>query len=754
MQFLEKIYFSFPVQLMITHFKKNQMILFIWVFLFGLINQLIGKSMGIQYLFLDAEYLDEVNFISFFIVGVSLGGFTMAYHITCFILDSYNFPFLGSVDKPMGKYFHNNAVIPMVFMINYCINIISFQLNKGLQNHLDIFYDILGLCIGFTIIHLVLFQYFKYTNKDVFKDFASNLENTLKQSNFNRLSIVNKHGFSKKFSARVDNYFKFPFCNYSVNHDAPINKKLLSQIFDQNHLNASFLQLFAIVIIISMGIFSDWKIFQLPAAASVTLLVAMFTMFMGALTYWFRDWSVTFIIVLVLFLNYFTKQNFISSTYEAFGINYNSKLAKYDLNTLNKLTSKVNYHKDSLETIEILNNWRNKFPKAKKPKMLFVCTSGGGQRAASWTVNTLQTLDSATNNQVTEHTQFISGASGGLIGASYYRELYLQQKQGKIENAQDRKYFINITKDVLNPVIFSLVVNDIFLRYQTFNDGKYVHPKDRGYAFEKHMNENLGHMMQKTIAAYKEPEQKAQIPMMIISPMITNDGRKLIISPQHMSYMCTSTPKIKKSLSQRIKGIEFNRFFKEQDADNLNFMSALRMSATFPYIMPNVHLPSEPAMEIMDAGIADNFGITNAVKFMYVFKDWISQNTAGVVFVCLRDSEKELEIEKTPGMSIIEKAFNPIGNIFSSWDFLQDINNDNFIDFSHSWFKGNVDVVEFKYLPEAKFNEAGQHIENASSKERASLSWHLTNKEKESIRNTIYQRENIDALKKIKKILE
>jgi predicted acylesterase/phospholipase RssA len=456
---------------------------------------------------------------------------------------------------------------------------------------------------------------------------------------------------------------------------------------------------------------------------------------------------------MLLGLNYLTKYNYISSTYQAFGLNYSGKLVDYNIDELKSITSNENYKSDSLATIEILNNWKNKFDQKKKPKMVFICTSGGGQRSASWTVNTLQTLDSVTNNQLSEHTQIISGASGGLIGASYYRELFLQQKQGKIKNATDRKYFNNITKDVLNPVIFSLVVNDIFLRYQTFSDGKYTYPKDRGYAFERHMNENLEQMLQKPISAYHEPEAKAQIPMLLISPTITNDGRKLFISPQNTSYMCTSTPDMKEATYQRIKGVEFMRFFKNQDAHNLNFMSALRMSATFPYIMPNVNLPSNPSMEIMDAGIADNFGITNAVKFMYVFKDWIAQNTDGVIFICIRDSEKELEIEKTPGTSILQKAFNPIGNIFNSWDYLQDINNDNFVDFAHSWFKKNVEMVEFKYLPQTNTDKNTAHVENASSKERASLSWHLTNKEKESIRNTIYQDDNLKSIAKLKKIL-
>jgi hypothetical protein len=70
------------------------------------------------------------------------------------------------------------------------------------------------------------------------------------------------------------------------------------------------------------------------------------------------------------------------------------------------------------------------------------------------------------------------------------------------------------------------------------------------------------------------------------------------------------------------------------------------MSATFPYITPTVTLPSYPEMEIMDAGLADNFGFTDAIKFLHVFKDWIAENTSGVILVSIRDSKKELEIEK------------------------------------------------------------------------------------------------------------
>ena len=82
------------------------------------------------------------------------------------------------------------------------------------------------------------------------------------------------------------------------------------------------------------------------------------------------------------------------------------------------------------------------------------------------------------------------------------------------------------------------------------------------------------------------------------------------------------------SIESITSGIDFLQFFKDQKAENLKILTALRMNASFPYVTPNLRLPSEPAIEVMDAGIADNFGISDALIFIYNFKDWISDNTS------------------------------------------------------------------------------------------------------------------------------
>ncbi|HPH46596.1 MAG TPA: hypothetical protein PKU83_06300, partial [Chryseolinea sp.] len=62
------IFYSFPVQLLINNFRRNHVLMLCWIILFAMITGNFGKYLGIPYLFLDPEYMNEVNFTSFFIM--------------------------------------------------------------------------------------------------------------------------------------------------------------------------------------------------------------------------------------------------------------------------------------------------------------------------------------------------------------------------------------------------------------------------------------------------------------------------------------------------------------------------------------------------------------------------------------------------------------------------------------------------------------------------------------------------------------
>ena len=61
------------------------------------------------------------------------------------------------------------------------------------------------------------------------------------------------------------------------------------------------------------------------------------------------------------------------------------------------------------------------------------------------------------------------------------------------------------------------------------------------------------------------------------------------------------------------------------------------MNATFPYVLPTVWLPTNPVIDVMDAGLRDNYGQESALRFIAVFKDWLQANTSKVVLIQKRD---------------------------------------------------------------------------------------------------------------------
>jgi hypothetical protein len=118
-------------------------------------------------------------------------------------------------------------------------------------------------------------------------------------------------------------------------------------------------------------------------------------------------------------------------------------------------------------------------------------------------------------------------------------------------------------------------------------------------------------------------------------------------------------------------------------------------------------------------------------------------------------------VEKNVEPSIFQKMFSPIGSLYNNWDYMQDFNNDNLLEYAQSWFNGNLDIVDFQYIPKPKNweklkqkNIDADEVERKERAERAALSWHLTTREKESIRRTIYEANNQTSINQLKSLLQ
>src|SRR5438045_5533559 len=254
------------------------------------------------------------------------------------------------------------------------------------------------------------------------------------------------------------------------------------------------------------------------------------------------------------------------------------------------MCNQKNMDEDKQNMIRILENWKRN-QNEDKAMLVMINTSGGGNLSAAFTINALQKLDSVTHGELMNKTFLITGASGGMLSAAYFRELYLRKDKGNNVNLRDRKYVDQISGDLLNPMFSSFVARDLIAPAQKFKVGPYTYVKDRGYAFEMKLDDNTEGLLNKHLGDYKKDEYNANIPLLFFNSVVSRDGKKMIVSTQPIRFMMRP---ITDSLHIAIMdpdAIDFGSFFKKQDPYNLRILSALRMNATFTIVLPIVWLP-------------------------------------------------------------------------------------------------------------------------------------------------------------------
>ncbi|MBK8414913.1 MAG: hypothetical protein IPL22_10745 [Bacteroidetes bacterium] len=203
--FPDRLIYSFAVQLVVMHIKKNQLLMLYWVILFGFITQSFSKRFGIPYLFLDPEYLGKVDIVSFFIVGIACGVFIMAFNISSYILNSFRFPFLACLSKTFQKYTFNNFIIPALFVLVYIFEIINFQYFSQFKSPLEIAINIFGFLAGIFLIISFTLRYFLLTNKDIYKLFGVEHADSATSTTDDSTSKTQTHQKQKKEIIRFQN---------------------------------------------------------------------------------------------------------------------------------------------------------------------------------------------------------------------------------------------------------------------------------------------------------------------------------------------------------------------------------------------------------------------------------------------------------------------------------------------------------------------------------------------------------------------
>jgi hypothetical protein len=732
-------YYSLPIQLLFLHFRKYQVLLVFWFILFSTIDGVFMKSFGADSLYLSPEYLGNVNPISFALVGIAVGMFIMSWHVATFILLTRQIKFLAATTNPFLRFCVNNSIIPLVFLIFYFFKAWHFAYYKELIPAKEIVFLCGGFLCGLLFLLAISFVYFFGADRSILRRMMPIINNPKEYITHLQppVTVINAESLIK-----VEWYLETPFRRKKVRDVSHYTQQFVEALFKRHHFAAVIAVFVAFVLLMFVGFFLEHPFFQIPAAASVTIFFAILIGVSGAFTYFLQSWSIPYLIALILTINIFYKVEWIDPRNKAYGLNYLNKDERpvYGKDELTALCNEKNAEADRQNMIAILDNWKKK-QKEDKPLLTFIITSGGGNRSAAFTMNALQGLDSVTNGELLNKTFLVTGASGGMLSATYFRELYLEKLNGKNIDLRDKKYLDEISGDLLNPMFSSFVARDLIAPAQKFKVGPYEYVKDRGYAFEMKLNDNTEGMLNKHVGDYKNDEFNATIPLMFFNSVVTRDGKKMIISTQPVRFMMRARQDSSHLAAADPDVIDFGSFFAKQDPYNLRVLSALRMNATFPIVLPNVWLPSKPIIDVMDAGLRDNYGQETVLRFLDNFHDWIKANTKGVLLIQLRDRE-------AGGWENPYYSDNMSEHITKPFFLLQ-----------HNWYKmmeyfQNDMLAYYETRLDYKFYKVTIQYTADTEETKAALNFHLTQSEKKNIGHSLNSAFNQASFLRVQQLLE
>lgn len=286
-----------------------------------------------------------------------------------------------------------------------------------------------------------------------------------------------------------------------------------------------------------------------------------------------------------------------------------------------------------LGDVEAMDAWRSRWSGAcgegPQPRLVVVATSGGGIRAASWTAELLQRMERAYPH-FRRHVRLVTGASGGMVAAGAW---VASLERDGARPVGDRGLAEAMEQDSLSDLVREMLV---------------PFRADRGSALERALIDHTGGVMGRTFLELKDGEAAGWRPSLVFSPMVVEDGRRLLVTNLALDDVATSLGWVLQRGGAPPEPAKLSRAAYQLFADypggqaGFTVASGARMSASFPWVSPAAEIPPTGTIlaprRVVDAGYYDNYGVDLAAAWIHERRDWLARCTSGVLLVQIRDS--------------------------------------------------------------------------------------------------------------------
>jgi hypothetical protein len=205
-----------------------------------------------------------------------------------------------------------------------------------------------------------------------------------------------------------------------------------------------------------------------------------------------------------------------------------------------------------------------------------------------------------------------------MLGAAYCVAELADVEDGLARPIGERgdELFDHISEDSLQDAVRWYVLRDVpqIVLRPVLGRIEYLN-RDRGMAMERRWRTSTNGKLGYTFARLRPLEAQGRIPSLLFSPMIVEDGRRLLLSNLDLADL-VSVQVCTEGLPPSLTAWEFSACFPKQLA-GVQLSAAGRMSASFPFISPAGQVPTNPPVRVVDAAYFDNYGVNLATSWLW-----------------------------------------------------------------------------------------------------------------------------------------
>jgi hypothetical protein len=383
----------------------------------------------------------------------------------------------------------------------------------------------------------------------------------------------------------------------------------------------------------------------------------------------------------------------------------------------------------------------------KGAKVILVAANGGGIQAAAWSARVLTGIEEGCRSggdcgghSFASSIRVISAVSGGSVGAMYFANAYGKYgaKDGELPDNAGLEQIVKLAeRSSLDGVTWGLVYSDFLRTIAPFiARTPFFREIDRARALEREWQRDAD--LNALLGDWKRDTVEGKRPGVIFNATIVDNGCPLLFSTiDHDQNV---------SVAQ-----VFDKLYDGYDAP---VTSAVRLSATFPYITPAARAHRsrqsdwrDPEYHIVDGGYYDNYGVTTLIECLDNQLDKPAVDVSELMVIRIHS----MRVVNAPDRMLVKKRgfFYQVGVPISALNTVRGAGQ-----LSHG-------KVEFDLLQKRWRERAGRKVDIQLATFEypdpdAPLSWHLTDKQKQAI-DKAWKEKYVDdpnsELSKVKKFL-